>query len=117
MKTKIPQVRVLVFNGEDIGMGFNSDSGLAVGTALAFDPSAEAVTQEANSTAEIVTTHDAMMESLGVSADLKGRYGFASGSLKVDFSKKTTFNSVSSFLVAKIVINNRLDSGRNFIIK
>ncbi len=117
MKTKIPQVRVLVFNGEDIGMGFNSDSGLAVGTALAFDPSAEAVTQEANSTAEIVTTHDAMMESLGVSADLKGRYGFASGSLKVDFSKKTTFNSVSSFVVAKMVINNRVDRGRNFRIK
>jgi hypothetical protein len=117
MKTKIPQVRVLVFNGEDIGMGFNSDSGFAVGTALDFDASVAAVSQEANATAEIVTTHDAMMESLGVSAAAKGRYGFASGSLKVDFSKKTAFNSVSSFVVAKMVINNSVNRGRNFRIK
>jgi hypothetical protein len=30
----IPQVRRLIFGDEEIGMGFNSQTGLAVGTAL-----------------------------------------------------------------------------------
>jgi hypothetical protein len=30
----IPQVRRLIFGDEEIGMGFNSQSGLVVGTAL-----------------------------------------------------------------------------------
>ena len=73
MAKKIPQVRVLLFNGEGIGMGFNSDSGLAVGTALDFDPPATEPGQEAQASAQIVTTHDSMMEALGVSAEAKGR--------------------------------------------
>src|SRR5260221_5264451 len=117
MGTKIPQVRMLVFNGEDIGMGFSSDSVLAVGTALDFDSATEVVGQEGQATAEIVTTHDAVMESLGVSAAAKGRYGFASASLKVDFAKKTAFNSASSFVIAKFVINNQIIRGNNFRIK
>jgi hypothetical protein len=31
---RVPQIRRIIFNDEEIGMGFNSDSGLAVGTAL-----------------------------------------------------------------------------------
>jgi hypothetical protein len=31
---RVPQVRRILFNDEEIGMGFNSESGLAVGTAL-----------------------------------------------------------------------------------
>ncbi len=117
MARKIPQVRVLLFNGEDIGMGFNSDSGLAVGTALDFDPPTAEPGQEAQASAHIVTTHDSMMESLGVSAEAKGHYGFSSASLKVDFSKKTSFNSVSSFVVAKMIINNQVRRARNLRIK
>lgn len=117
MGTRIPQVRMLVFNGEDIGMGFNSDTGLAVGTALDFDASTNPVSQEGQATAEIVTTHEAVMESLGVSAAAKGRYGFASASLKVEFSNKTAFNSTSSFVIAKMVINNQIVRGKNFRIK
>ena len=117
MSTKLPQVRVLAYNGEDIGMGFNSDSGLAIGTALDFDEPVRQSGQEANATAEIITTHDSLMESLGVSAEAKGRYGFASASLKVDFSKNTSYNSVSTFVVAKMVVNNQVVRGRNFRIK
>jgi hypothetical protein len=117
MAKKIPQVRVLLFNGEGIGMGFNSDSGLAVGTALDFEPPATEPGQEAQASAQIVTTHDSMMEALGVSAEAKGRYGFSSGSLKVDFSRKTSFNSHSTFVVAKMVINNQVTRGRNFRIR
>lgn len=117
MSTKLPQVRVLAYNGEDIGMGFNSDSGLAIGTALDFDEPMRQAGQEAQATAEIITTHDSLMESLGVSAEAKGRYGFASASLKVDFSKNTSYNSVSTFVVAKMVVNNQVLRGRNFHLK
>jgi hypothetical protein len=113
----IPQVRWLAYNGEDIGMGFNSDTGAAVGTALDFDLSTAPVSAEAQSAAEIVTTHEAVMESLGMSAEAKGRYGFSSVSMKVEFSKKTAFNSTSSFVVAKMVINNQVIRGHNFRIK
>lgn len=117
MSTKLPQVRVLAYNGEDIGMGFNSDSGLAIGTALDFDEPVRQSGQEAKATAEIITTHEALMESLGVSAEAEGRYGFASAGLKVDFSKNTSYNSVSTFVVAKMVVNNQVVRGRNFRIK
>lgn len=116
MSTKLPQVRVLAYNGEDIGMGFNSDSGLAIGTALDFDEPLPQSGQEAKATAEIITTHESLMESLGVSAEAQGRYGFASASLKVDFSKNTSYNSVSTFVVAKMVVNNQVVRGRNFRI-
>ena len=117
MSTPLPQVRVLAYNGEDIGMGFNSDSGLAIGTALDFDEPSRLSGQEAKATAEIITTHESLMESLGVSAEAQGRYGFASASLKVDFSKSTSYNSVSTFVVAKMVVNNQVVRGRNFRIK
>ena len=34
MPVPLAQVRRLAFNDEEIGMGFNSESGLAVGTAV-----------------------------------------------------------------------------------
>lgn len=116
-KVRVPQVRTLLFNNEEIGMGFNSDTGLAVGTALDFDVPTKEPGQEAHATAEFVTSHEALMESLNVSSQAQGRYGFSSGSAKVKFSKNTSYNSVSTFVVAKMVINNQITRGRNFRIK
>jgi len=113
----IDQVRVLLFNAEDIGMGFNSDTGLAIGTALDFDEPTRQPGQEGQATADIVTTHDSLMESLNISSELQGHYTFSSASLKVNFSKNTSFNSVSSFVVAKMVVNNQITRGRNFRVK
>ena len=117
MPQKIDQVRVLLFNSEDIGMGFNSDTGLAVGTALDFDAPTREPGQEGEASADIVTTQDSLMESLNISADVQGHYAFSSASLKVNFSRNTSFNSVSSFVVAKMVVNNQITRGSNFRIK
>lgn len=113
---QINQVRVLAYSGEDIGMGFNSDTGLALGTALTFDTPTRDPGQEAQATATIVNSHDAMMSAINMSAQAQGHYAFSSANLKVDFSKNTTYNSVSSFVVAKMVVNNQISRGRNFRI-
>jgi hypothetical protein len=115
---KVAQVRVLNYNGEDIGMGFNSDTGLAIGTALDFDPPTGTPPQEAEAEVTIVTSHEQLMESLHMDAQLEGRYAFASGSTKVTYSQNTQYNSVSTFVVAKLVINNGgVTRGRNFRLK
>src|SRR5262245_53457067 len=113
----IAQVRRLNYNGEDIGMGFNSDTGLAVGTALDFTPPGDVLSQEAQSDATIITSHEELMSSLNMSAQLEGRYAFASGGTKVSFSKNTKYNSSSTFIVARMVITNTVARGRDFKLK
>jgi hypothetical protein len=117
MPQRIPQVRRILFNGEEIGMGFNSETGLAVGTALeSFTVTADpvAIGGEAFSTVTIVDTHESLMDSLGLSFDAQGRYGFFSGGAKMDFAESSSFNSTSTFLVAKCVVRNALRRGRGF---
>ena len=112
----VAQVRRLNYNGEDVGMGFNSDTGLAVGTALKFTTPAGVVSQEATADVRIVTSHQDLMSSLHMSAGLEGRYAFASASLKVDFAQKTQYNSSSTFVVAKMVVTNVVTRGQNFTL-
>lgn len=112
----VAQVRRLNYNGEDIGMGFNSDTGLAVGTALKFATPTGVVSQEASADVKIVTSHQDLMSSLHMSAGLEGRYAFASASLKTDFAHKTQYNSSSTFVVAKMVVNNVVTRGQNFTL-
>ena len=90
MPVRIPQVRRILFSGEEIGMGFNSESGLAVGTALegftvASDPVASG--GEVFATVTIVETHELLMDSLGLSFEAQGRYGFFSAGAKVNFAE------------------------------
>lgn len=114
---KIDQVRRLNYNGEDIGMGFNSDSGLAVGTALDFDPPDDQISQESIADVTIVTSHEELMSKLHMAAQFEGRYGTVSGGAKVDFSNNTKYNSSSTFVVARLVISNTVSRGRNFRAK
>ncbi|PQP55048.1 hypothetical protein C6A88_00660, partial [Mycolicibacterium austroafricanum] len=84
----VAQIRRLAFNDEEIGMGFNSRTGLAVGSALegfsvGADPSAPGA--EVSSAISIVSTHEELQESLGMSFDAQGRYGLVSGSAKAAF--------------------------------
>src|SRR5262245_18471668 len=95
---KVPQVRPLMTNDKSIGMGFNSESGLAVGTPLKIadiivgeDPVAPG--QEVLSDISIITTHDELMEKIGMSVEAQGRYGFFSGALKAQFAESTDYNS------------------------
>jgi hypothetical protein len=116
---EVAQIRRLAFNDEEIGMGFNSRTGLAVGSALegfsvGADPSAPGA--EVSSAISIVSTHEELQESLGMSFDAQGRYGLVSGSAKAAFSEKTNFNSMSTFVVASVVVENPLRRGKNFRI-
>src|SRR5215470_4949385 len=115
---KVDQVRVLTYNGEEIGQGFNSDTGLPVGTALDFDLPTGDTSQDTFSDCTIVTTHEEVMDSIRMSFQADGRYGVVgAGSVKADFAKSTQFNSTSSFVVAKMVVGNLIRRGHNFRIR
>jgi hypothetical protein len=118
-KTPIAQIRELMAKNESIGMGFNSVSGLAVGTPfdvdniiIEADPSAPG--QTVTSTITLINTHDELMESVGLSVDAEGRYGFFSAALKAQFADESAYNSTSTFLLAKVLVQNPFTRGRNF---
>ena len=83
---QIDQVRMIAFKNEEIGMGFNSATGLAVGTPLqdfTITENPAAPGQHADASITIVTTHEEVMDKLGLSFEAEGRYGFYSGGAKV----------------------------------
>lgn len=117
MMPQVPQIRRIIFNDEEIGMGFNSESGLAVGTPLdgftiAENPAAPGA--EVTASISIVNTHEELQENLGMSFEAQGRYGFASASTKAKFSESTKFNSTSTFLVARCLVENVMRRGKDF---
>lgn len=115
--TSVAQVRRLNYSGEDIGMGFNSDTGLGVGTALEFELPASQESQETEADVTIITSHEELMSTLHMSAEMEGRYAFSTAGGKVDFAKKTQYNSSSTFVVARMVINNTVKRGRGFRLR
>ncbi|HDR7799649.1 TPA: hypothetical protein QCY03_003447 [Bacillus tropicus] len=121
MPVQISQVRRKDFNDERIGMGFNSETCLAIGTALegftvSSDPDAPG--QEVDSEITIISTHEELLKSLGMSFEAQGRYSFFSASAKVKFSETSSFNSTSTFLVARCVVKNPLKRmGDSFRVK
>jgi hypothetical protein len=114
---RVPQVRTIIFNDEEIGMGFNSESGLAVGTALedfTIQENPSASGQEVTADITILNSHEELMENLGMSFEAQGRYGFFSGSAKAKFAETSNFNSTSTFLVARCIVKNPMRRGKNF---
>ncbi|MBJ8056101.1 peptidoglycan-binding protein [Bacillus cereus] len=114
------QVRRIDFNDERVGMGFNSESGLAIGTALeGFTVTADPIApgQQVSASVSIINSHDELMERLGMSFEAKGRYGFFSASAKAEFSSSTSYNSTSTFVVARCVVKNPFMRGDNFRVK
>ena len=98
-------------------MGFNSQSGLAVGTPLegfSVQPNPNATGMEVSASITIVNSHEELLENLGMSFEAQGRYGFFSGSAKAKFSENSNFNSTSTFLVARCVVENPMLRGKNF---
>jgi hypothetical protein len=66
----VAQIRRIQFNDEEIGMGFNSESGLAIGSALegfAVREDASAPGQTVSSSITIVTSHEELMSTLDMS--------------------------------------------------
>ena len=104
--TPVDQIRLIDFTDAEpqTGMGFNSTTLVFPGTALSFSPgspdSAE-TGQVVTGHATIISSHEELMDRIGVSVATSGRYGLASASAKVDFSKSTGFNSSSTFVLAQ----------------
>jgi hypothetical protein len=98
----------------EIGMGFNTRTGEFVGTAITFqDMTASAVNpgQHGGGTALIINTHDELVDRIDAGASASARYGTASGSLKLQFSSETQYNSTSTFILATSVVDNTLTRG------
>lgn len=113
----IPQVRRVTFNDEEIGMGFDSATGFAVGSALqdfTIQENPVAAGQEVSASITIVNSHEELQERIGMSFEAQGRYGIYSGSAKARFSEQTNYNSTSTFLVASVVVENPLRRGKGF---
>lgn len=116
----ISQIKRIEYNDEEIGMGFNSETGEVVGTALeGFTVTENPVApgMEVQSSVTIINSHEELMNRLGMSFEGKGRYGFISASAKAQFSESTSFNSTSSFLVASCIVQNPFMRGKNFRVK
>jgi hypothetical protein len=62
----------------------------------------------------IISSHEELMTKLGMSFEAQGRYGLVSASAKVEFSESSTYNSTSTFLVARCVVRNPFRRGRTF---
>lgn len=117
--SKIAQVRRLMANDETVGMGFNSESGLAVGMPFDFDriiveADPNAPGQVVFSSISLVESHEQLMQSIGLAVEAQGRYGFFSADLKAQFAESTDYNTTSTFLVAKVVVENPFKRGRSF---
>jgi hypothetical protein len=113
----MPQVIVMPFNGQEIGQGYNSDTGESIGTALTTTNVNEDKVvdgQEVTTTIEIVTSQESLMESLGIAASADARYGLFSGGGKFDFAQKHAVNSFLSFIAGRCVVRNAVRHGHGF---
>jgi hypothetical protein len=113
---QVAQVRRIIADDEEIGMGFNSETGLAIGSALegfTID-SGIASGQEVIASITIINTHEELMKQLGMSFEAQGRYGFFQASARASFAESSNFNSTSTFLVARCVVQNPLSRGKGF---
>ncbi|OUB50101.1 PASTA domain-containing protein [Bacillus thuringiensis] len=116
----MPQIYFKEFNNEEIGMGFNSQSGIVVGTALDIGEITEnKVTpgMQVHSEITIVNSHEELMDKLGMSFEAQGRYSAFSSSFKAEFSESSSYNTTSTFLIARCIVTNSFIRGRNFRVK
>ena len=73
--------------------------------------------QVALSTITLINSHEELMDRIGMSLEAQGRYGFFSASVKAEFTESSTYNSTSTFLVAKVIVQNPFKRGVDFSLK
>lgn len=95
--------------GMDYGSGINSLNGTIPGRAV--NPGA--ISAPTNATGQAVyynltkiTTLEELNHSIGISIEASGRYGLFSASGKFKYSNETKFNSQSTFLLVRCVVEN-----------
>ena len=113
------QIIHVPFNDQQIGQGFNFDSRENVGTCLTVgseseDPLADG--QSVHTSFHTVSTQQALMESLGLSASVDVRYGLFSGDAKINFAQSNAVNSFSSFVAGRCEVQNATRHGHDFAL-
>jgi 2-keto-3-deoxy-L-rhamnonate aldolase RhmA len=111
------QVINIPFSGQQIGQGYNSQTGESVGTALDLDSVFEdtaADAQTGSTSFELVETQDSLLESLRVTASVDGRVGLFSGGAKMSFSEDHAVNSHSTYVAGRSFIQNAIRHGKGF---
>jgi hypothetical protein len=105
------QVKRMPFRGSaTLGRGFNTLTGEFVGKALKVINTETAVTgAEAFYETQIIETHQALLESLELSIEARGRYGLFSAEGKFGLAEKSSFNSQSTFVVASCRVQNAFE--------
>ncbi len=105
------QVRRMPFRGSaTLGRGVNTLTGEIVGKALKVISKEQATTgQEVVYDVQITETHDALMQSLGLSVEASGRYGLFSAEGKFSLAEKSSFNAQSTFVVASCRVQNAFE--------
>jgi hypothetical protein len=111
------QVIRVPFDDQQIGQGFNFDSGENVGTALAVasvavDPVVDGSIVRTSFSS--VTTQESLMEALGISASADARYGLFAADAKINFAQSHAINSFSSFVAGRCEVQNATRHGRGF---
>lgn len=105
------QIKRMPFRGSaTLGRGVNTLTGEIVGKALKVNTKEQATTgQEAVYDVQIIETHDALMQSLGLSVEASGRYGLFSAEGKFSLAEKSSFNAQSTFVVASCRVQNAFE--------
>ena len=105
------QIRRMPFKGSaTLGRGVNTLTGLFVGKALKVISKEQATSgQEVTYDVQITKTHDALMQSLGLSVEASGRYGCFSAEGKFSLAEKSSFNAQSTFVVASCRVQNAFE--------
>lgn len=105
------QTRRMPFRGSaTLGRGVNTLTGEVVGKALKVISKEQATTgQDAFYDVQIIETHDALMQSFGLSVEASGRYGLFSAEGKFSLAEKSSFNAQSTFVVASCRVYNAFE--------
>lgn len=95
--------------GMNYGMGVNLLKGDVAGKAV--DPGTikgptQAEGQTTRYTVALINSFEELYSSIGISVEASGHYGLFSASGKFNYAKESKFNSQSTFLLARCVVEN-----------
>jgi hypothetical protein len=95
--------------GMNYGVGVNFMNGSIAGKGIVSGPPVQptqAIGQSVRYTLSIVKSFEDLYTSLGISVAASGHFGLFKGSAKFDFATESKFNSQSTFILARCVVDN-----------
>lgn len=115
---KMPRVFVKEYDGERLGIGYSSAEKIKLtNTALEVTspgPDPLASGQAVLSRVEMISEFKQIQERLGISVEADGRYAFVKASAKAQFLETSKFDSSSTFIFARCIVQNPVISAARF---